>query len=74
VHRIATTLLDLAGLLLIAAGAYFLAEPHMGRASLLVAGGVLLAGSHLAARAADPRPVAAWWPRLVARLRREGAT
>ncbi|MDG4784344.1 hypothetical protein O7626_00455 [Micromonospora sp. WMMD1102] len=55
-NRIATTLLDLAGLLLVAAGAYYLAEPAMGRAALLVAGGVLLGGSQLAARFAESRP------------------
>lgn len=76
-HRTATTLLDLVGLLLVAAGAYYLVEPAMGRAGLLVAGGVLLAGSQLAARASDPRPAEppAWLSRLAARLRRgEGVT
>jgi len=72
VERIATTLLDLAGLLLVAAGAYYLAEPRMGRAALMVAGAVLLAGSALASRVSSPTPrrVPAWWIRLVARLRR----
>ena len=60
-ERIATTLLDLAGLLLVAAGAYYLVEPHMGRGGLLVAGGVLMAGSAVASREPNPAPV---WPRL----------
>lgn len=71
-ERIATTLLDLVGLALVAAGAYYLAEPAMGRAALMVAGAVLLAGSAIASRASSPaglRPPA-WWMRLKARLRR----
>ena len=69
--KVVTTLLDLLGLLLVAAGAYFLAEVYMGRAALLVAGGVVLAGSQLAARAADPRPVRppSWLLRIRAWLR-----
>lgn len=65
-HKAVTTLLDLLGLLLVAAGAYYLAAPHMGRSALLVAGAVVLCGSQLAARAADPRPARApvWLVRL----------
>ena len=55
--RIVTTLLDVLGLLLVAAGAYFLAEPHMGRAGLMVAGVVVLAGSAFASREPSAQPV-----------------
>lgn len=70
-ERLATTLLDLVGLALVAAGAYYLAEPAMGRAALMVAGAVLLVGSAIAARASSAglRPPA-WWMRLRARLQR----
>lgn len=70
-HRVVTTLLDLLGLLLVATGAYYLVAPYMGRAGLMVAGAVVLAGSQLAARAADPRPVRApaWLTRLSAWVR-----
>lgn len=69
-HKAVTTLLDLLGLLLVAAGGYYLAEPTMGRSALLVAGAVVLCGSQLAARAADPRPdrPSAWLLRLKARM------
>jgi hypothetical protein len=63
------------GLLLVAAGCYYLAEPYMGRGALLIAGAVVLGGSALASREPSPNPV---WPRLVAwvrvRMRREGTT
>lgn len=49
-EKIVTTLLDVIGLLAVAAGAYFLFEPHMGRAALVVFGAVVLAGSAFASR------------------------
>lgn len=64
-EKVVTTLLDVLGLLLVAAGAYFLAEVHLGRGAFLVAGVVVLAGSAYASR--EPpgqpvwRPVVAWW-------------
>lgn len=48
--RIATTLLDVLGLLLVAAGAYFLVEPYVGRGGIALAGAVVLAGSAFASR------------------------
>jgi len=67
-------MLDLLGLLLVAAGGYFLAEPFTGRAGLMVAGAVLLAGSAVASREPRPNPL---WPRLVrwvrAKVARGGA-
>lgn len=76
-ERVVTTLLDVLGLLLVAAGTYYLAEPWMGRGALLVGGLVVLAGSALAAGEPSGQPV---WPRVVAwfkarraRVRRKGA-
>lgn len=61
--RLVTTLLDVLGLLLLAAGAYAWLAPLAGRGpGLLAAGAVVLAGSALA----DAAP--GWW----ARLRRRG--
>ena len=45
-----TTLLDILGLLLLAAGLAFAAAPWIGLASVGVAGVVVLAGSQVAAR------------------------
>lgn len=47
---IATSLLDVLGLVLLAAGAAAAVAPLIGWAALLVAGVVVLAGSYLAAR------------------------
>lgn len=49
---VVTTLLDVLGLLLVAAGVAAFAWPLMGLGALLLAGLVVLAGSALAARAA----------------------
>lgn len=62
-ERVVTTLLDVLGLLLVAAGAFYLAEPFMGRGALMVGGLVVLAGSALAAREPSGQPA---WPRVVA--------
>lgn len=59
-----TTLLDVLGLLLLAAGAAALLWPLIGAGSLLAAGVVVLAGSALADRPAPAQP------RAVRRLRR----
>lgn len=50
--RIVTTSLDVLGLLLVAAGVFWLAEPLMGAAALICSGVVVLVGSALA----DIRP------------------
>lgn len=53
-----TSLLDVLGLLLVAAGVYFAAERVMGPAALMCAGAVVLIGSALASR--EPAEVPAW--------------
>ncbi len=65
-EKIVTTLLDVLGLLLVAAGAYFVGVEHLriGHSALLLAGVVVLAGSALAAREPSGQPPV--WPRLVA--------
>jgi len=50
VRELVTTLLDVAGLGLVAAGACAAVFPLIGWAGLMVSGGVVLAGSYLAAR------------------------
>lgn len=49
-RELMTTLLDAAGLSLVAAGACAAAYPVIGWAGLMVSGGVVLVGSWLAAR------------------------
>lgn len=49
-RELMTTLLDVAGLGLVAAGAAAAVWPWLGAAGLAVAGGVVLGGSWLAAR------------------------
>lgn len=76
-ERVVTTLLDVLGLLLVAAGAYFLAESYMGRGALLVAGVVVLAGTALGDKLREPSGQPPVWPRVVAwvkawRARRRG--
>lgn len=51
----ATTFLDIIGLLLVAAGAGAATYPLFGWACVAVAGGVVLAGSQLAAYFNEPR-------------------
>ncbi len=55
-RELVTTLLDTAGLLLIAAGVCALLLPWIGWGALLFAGVVVLAGSWLAARQGRPVP------------------
>lgn len=54
VRELVTTLLDVLGLLLVAAGAAAALLPLLGWGALGVAGAVVLAGSWWAARAARP--------------------
>ncbi len=53
-RELVTTLLDVLGLLLLAAGAGFAASVWIGWAGLAVSGAVVLAGSAFAARVARP--------------------
>lgn len=66
-EKVVTTLLDVLGLLLVAAGCYFLVAEHLGRGALLVSGVVVLAGSAYASREPSGQPVreriSAWWAR-----------
>lgn len=55
-RELVTTLLDVLGLLLVAAGACALAFPYLEWAALLVAGVVVLAGSWWADRRSRPEP------------------
>ena len=54
-REVVTTLLDVLGLLLVAAGVAAAMRPVIGWASLLAAGVVVLAGSQIAARQDRPR-------------------
>ena len=54
-REVVTTLLDVLGLLLVAAGVAAAMRPVIGWASLLAAGVVILAGSQIAARQDGPR-------------------
>lgn len=56
-----TTLLDLAGLLLLAAGAGALAYPLLGWGCVAAAGVVLLAGSRVILWIAAPAAAPSWW-------------
>jgi hypothetical protein len=57
--ELATTLLDVLGLLLVAAGVCALVFPWLGWGGLAVSGAVVLAGSFLGARLGAPKPPAA---------------
>ena len=53
--KILTDVLDVIGVLLLAAGAAYAAYPFLGMACLAVAGVVILLGSGLAARVNQPK-------------------
>ena len=71
--KVITTLLDVLGLLSVAAGVYFWAQPHIGRSALILFGAVVLAGSAFASREPSQTPVrvrlTSWWQALVRRAR-----
>lgn len=72
-EKIVTTLLDLLGLLAVAASAYFWAAPHMGNAALIVGGAVVLAGSAFASREPSKVPagqrLASMWQMVTRRVK-----
>lgn len=72
-EKIVITLLDVLGLLAVAAGAYFWAEPHMGRSALVVFGAVVLAGSAFASRqpsqVSPGKRIADAWQMIVRRVK-----
>lgn len=54
--ELVTTLLDVLGLLLVAAGVCALVSPWLGWGGLAVSGAVVLAGSWVGARLSAPQP------------------
>lgn len=60
---IVTTLVDVAGLVLVAIGIGAALFPFVGLAAAIAAGAVLLAGGRVAEWVADPKTAPAWWRR-----------